>query len=197
MSLLALMVAVDGNDVLTVELIAGGEVQGYPVGGDEDGLTVTWDNRRTTVPWELVDSVQVNGEFVPVPVVKTELLEFAQPQALSELWAPPPLAVGAASLIWPGAGHLLLGDRRSFLAYSGLELALIGVAAWEVHYNESLGPLIPLVALDLVFRVYSAVEATDEARERRTAVRLSPPPAAGLALVVASSPENTLRGWLD
>lgn len=199
MKLLALGLALDGNDVLTIELVAGGEVQGYAVGGDEEGITVTWDNQRTTVPWDLVESVQVNGESISVPEIKTEAAQLGRSDEPLYLRAPAPFVVGTASMIWPGSGHLLLGDRRSFLAYSGVEFALLGVAAWQIYDAQSLGPLVPLAALDLLFRVYSAVEATDEARGRRESVRLglSSPPALGLTLILSDAPGNTLRGRLD
>lgn len=169
--------AFEPHEQLRLELVAGGEVSGYFYACEERALVLTADGERRTVQLNLVDAAWRNGEPLAVDALLAEA-ELCYAARLAEatrpdLWRPPPLAVGAASAVWPGAGHALLGDWGTALGYSIVELGLLGAASYWLFYQEQPGPILPIIALDLVFRTYAVVDSSRAARRRRQLV-LSP-----------------------
>ncbi len=201
MNWLALALALEGNDLLVLDLPAGVEVSGQIVSADEEEIILSEGNERHVVPWVLIEQASVNGQSVSVSQLQREAQtwEVQHEVDLSHLPAPPVGLVIAASLVWPGTGQLLLGDPRGFLAYSGVEVVLLSVAAYNLFVVEQTGPLLPLAGVDALFRIYSAYEAQQTARKRRTPLHLSvlPRPHGGLQVSLSSRHVNTLPGWLD
>lgn len=187
MSWWVLALALEANDVVTLELVAGGELEGRVLSGDEDGLTLTFDNREQAVPWVLVGRALVNGDPMELPQLQREVIEFdlSRQPPIPERSAPPVAVVGAASILWPGTGQLLLGDWRSFVGYSVLEVGLVGAAVWWVFVEGNAAPVVPIAALSGAFRVWSAADAVYTARKRRALVGLVPFPEGGMVLCIS------------
>ena len=188
-SVLALVLALEANDVVRVELVAGGELEGRVLEGDDEAFTLTFDNRAEAVPWALVGEAWVNGESIPVPQLQREVLEFdlaRQPLLPDRRW-PHPVVVGGASILWPGTGQLLLGDVGSFVGYSAIELGLLGGMAWWVLVEQNASPLVTLGALSMAFRIWSAADAVYVTKKRRSTVAVMPAPGGGIGLYVSLS----------
>jgi hypothetical protein len=187
MSWWVLALALEANDVVTLELVAGGELEGRVLTGDDEGLTLTFDNREQVVPWTLVEVALVNGEPMDLPQLEREVIEFdlRRQKPPPDRSGPPLAVVGASSILWPGTGHLLLGDWRSFVGYSVLEAGLLGAAAWWIFVEGNAAPVVPIAGLSGAFRVWSAADAVYTARKRRTRVGLAPIPAGGMVICIS------------
>ena len=188
-SLLALMLALEANDVVRVELVAGGEMEGRVLEGDDETFTLTFDNRAEPVPWTVVGKAWVNGTAIEVPELQRQVLEFDSSRRvdLPERRWPHPLVVGSASMLWPGTGQLLLGDVGTFVGYSAIELGLLGGMAWWIVVEQNAAPLVTLGALSIAFRVWSAADAVYVTKKRRSAVAVMPVPGRGIGLYVSLS----------
>ena len=68
---------------------------------------------------------------------------------------------------WAGAGHAALGEWRTVGEYAVLEGLVWGTAALNLTVGDSPGLLIPLAALDVLFRVHAASDAAHIAKHRR------------------------------
>jgi hypothetical protein len=80
--------------------------------------------------------------------------------------SPPPWSAGLASGLWAGGGPALLGDWRTCLGYTAVELGLIGAAALFVHERQ-YGNLVPTLLIDGLLRAHAVSASTSEARRRR------------------------------
>lgn len=164
--------AVEPADRVRVELVAGGEAEGWFLGWDGESLSLSGDNQVFTVPLALVEAVSVNGDALTVDTFRDALPEVAAPPA--PVWRPSPALAGGASLIWPGSGHAMMGDWGGFAGYTAVELVLWGGAAWWAFGERRTGPLVTVVLLDAVFRVYAVAESVDMARRARIRVAAAP-----------------------
>jgi len=189
LALVGLAIALESGDEVRVELRGGGELSGYALTASETALELSNAQGHVEVPTALVSRAWVEGVELDPSRYRQDVEAFHAAQLAARsaegLRTPPVLVVGAASAIWPGTGHLLLGQPREFLAYSAVELALLGIGAYWVLGPQLLGPLIPLAFLDIGFRAYAVAETTREARKRRAFVSLAPRPAGGAVIQIA------------
>ena len=117
----------------------------------------------------LVESATRNGEPMSLPQLQSEV---AEAWALLEAFRadppphPRPVTVVGLSMLWAGAGHAALGDRRGFATYSVVESVLLSSIALNVAINNPQ-PLPSLIALDLLFKGWSARETARVARRRQ------------------------------
>ncbi|MCB9791835.1 MAG: hypothetical protein H6741_03825 [Alphaproteobacteria bacterium] len=180
--------ALTAKDELDLTLVAGGEVRGYFYACHEGALSLTSDGALTRVNLSLVEAAQVDGAAMPLDLLRAEVEACYEERIRAatdpNVRRPPPLAVGAASALWPGAGHAMLGDWGTALGYSLVELGLIGAASYWLIGQDQPGPIIPIIALDLVFRTYSVADSSREARRRRQ-VALTPMSGGGAGLWVS------------
>ena len=70
-------------------------------------------------------------------------------------------------MLWAGGGHAVLGEWKEVKGYAIVEGVIIGAGIYNIYRRSSLGVLVSLGALDLLFKVYSAGEALYITRARR------------------------------
>ncbi|MCB9758846.1 MAG: hypothetical protein H6739_03325 [Alphaproteobacteria bacterium] len=179
--------AFESTDQLRFTLVAGGEVEGWFLATDGVSIRLTTRNEIVEIPVALVESAWLNGQPLPLSALDDELSQAAavveqRAQDLALDPAPPVWLVAGGSALWPGAGHAMMGDWGSFAGYTAIELVFLGTMSYWLFYRETPGPVLPILALDVIFRAYAVGDATRAARRRRA----SPLP---------SSPETSL--WTD
>lgn len=166
--------AVESGERLRVELVGGALLEGYFLRTDGAVLVLSTENQALEVSAPLITAVWRGQDPVPPEQFRAELEAWALAAQPIEKWHPAPLLVGAASVVWPGAGHAILGDWHSFAGYSVVECVLLGVAAYQVFYQESYGPLVPIAALDLMFRGTATADAVRTAKRQRATLVIAP-----------------------
>ncbi len=173
----AAALALDPGDQVQIVLVGGGEIYGAVKSAGPNSLALTGSNQEYRVSLALVESASINGEQSTVAQLKEDAAELYHRQSmeLSRLKAnsPKPLVVFGASMLWPGAGHLMLGERRLGLGYATVELLLVGTGALFA-YTDNYPSLVPLLGVETLFRVYAVSDATGKARRRRARVLASP-----------------------
>ena len=170
--------AIDGNDELHLELATGESVSGWFYSSQAGELELTGANTHRIVPIFLVSGVVRDGEPLDLALFHSELLARELAYARFREHPPPhpaPSVAFGASLLWAGAGHAALGDWRSFALYSIVEAGLVGTATWAALGEGTQGTLLPVAAVDLLFRGYAAGESARIARARRRALQSRSP----------------------
>ncbi len=167
--------AIGGNDRFSITLSTGEQVQGWYYDLRDDRLLLSGDNRVVDVPLSLVAQVDMNDQPISVAELMQEL-EGVRALRNALLADPPPhprsgVAI-ALSLGWAGAGHAALGDWKSFAGYSLVEAALLGTGAYNLARGSRPGVLIPITALDILFKGYAASDSGRIARGRRAQLGL-------------------------
>jgi hypothetical protein len=190
MALLGLALALEPDQACRLELAAGAVVEGRVYGAEQGTLLVSSGGEQVRVPLALVDRAWVDGEPVDPAQLRAELpeLELETLERLelgSGLRRPPPALVAVSSAIWPGSGHLMLGDVGSFVGYTAIQASLVGVGAYVLLVEERAGPLLPLAVVDLTFRSWAVADATRTARRRRPALALAPNPDGGFVVMMS------------
>ena len=192
LALLGLAAALEPDDHCRLQLAAGDQVEGRVFSAEPGVLVLTARDEQMRIPLVLIDAAWVEGQPVPLEQLEDELLELHQLSLERRELAvgyrrPHPALVATSSAIWPGSGHLMLGDVGSFVGYTAVELSLLGFGAYFVFVEERAGPLVPLALVDLSFRTWAVADATRTARRRRAALTLAPHPDGG-AVVMLSGP---------
>lgn len=165
--------ALDGNDSLTLTLTGGVDVTGWFLRAESDQVVLSSKSGIVEVPLVLVESVVCNDE--PMPLVEFQA-EAAEAWGLLEAFRadppphPHPAATVGLSLLWAGSGHAALGDWRGFATYTVVETVLLSSIALNVATNNPQ-PIPSLIALDLIFRGWSARESARVARRRQDVLR--------------------------
>lgn len=169
--------ALDPGDQVQVELLGGGEIQGAVKSAGPTSLVLTGRNQEYQVSLALVQAAWINGESASPLQLKEEVAELYHRQSLElarlQEYNPRPLVVFGTSMLWPGTGHLLLGERALGLGYAVVELVLVGTGAFFA-YTENYQSLVPLIGVETLFRVYAVSDATGKARRRRARIQASP-----------------------
>lgn len=169
--------ALDPGDQVQVVLIGGGEIQGAVKSAGPTSLALTGQNQEYQVSLALVEQAWINGEQATAAHLKEEAAELYNRQSLElsrlKERSPRPLVVFGASMLWPGSGHLLLGERALGLGYAALELVLVGTGAFFA-YTENYQSLVPLIGVETLFRVYAVSDATGKAKRRRARIQAGP-----------------------
>jgi hypothetical protein len=169
--------ALEPGDQVQVELVGGGEIQGSVKSAGPTSLMLTGGNQEHRVSLALVEGAWINGEQTTTAQLKEEAAELYHRQSLelSRLkdHSPRPLVVFGASMLWPGTGHLLLGERGLGLGYALVELMLVCTGAFFA-YTENYQSLVPLIGVETLFRVYAVSDATGKSMRRRARIQASP-----------------------
>lgn len=180
--------AVESGEPLRVQLVGGATVDGYFLRTDGATLVLSANNGVTEVSAPLITAVWRGDDPVPPEQFRAELVAWSLAARPPEHRSPAPLLVGAASVVWPGAGHAILGDWQGFAGYSAVECVLLGAAAYQIFYQESYGPLVPIAALDLLFRATATAEAVRTAKRERGRLVIAPTNEGFQVLWVVSDP---------
>lgn len=174
--LLAAITALEPGDQMHLELVGDGEVTGMLAEVGTQSLVLTGGNQRTEVPLALVEAAWVDGAPMDLPTLHREVgdLHHRQELQLAALAAhtPNPFLVVGSSLLLPGSGHLMLGERSEGWGYIAVTSIIWGTGAW-LMYSENYQPLLPLAGVDLLFRTYATADAAILTRQRRTRLGLS------------------------
>lgn|GEM_PF-7058806 len=151
---------------VTLELVDGSEVVAMTLGFSEEALRVRTFDGSATVPFALISSCRW-GE---------NRISGAQIPAAMEAWMvglagryphpPSPVLTGVASAIFPGAGHLLLGEWSDAARYGLLESVFLGTSIFLL-FTAQAGAVLPVLALDLTLRAFTVSETGREAQRRR------------------------------
>jgi len=155
-------------DRAEVELADGSEVHG-PVSAIRPGLLVihVGDGVHVEVPLDDVISVRIDGEALSKGDLQAATSSYLNDRyGPADQASPAPWAVATASILVPGGGQALLGDREGFRRY--LVASAIADGLGFFFWRRGLWPqTLSLLVLDSTFRFYSAGEAWAEASERQ------------------------------
>ena len=169
--------ALDGNDSLRLELAGGVEVEGWFYSCADGVLTLSGADTLRRVPIAGIVAVERDGEPLPLEVFRAEV---ADEQARLDAFraSPPPhprpgVVVGAA-VLWAGAAPAAVGDWKRAAGYSLVEGVIVGTALANINAGSG-AVLIPLAALDVLFKGYAAGEAVRVTRKRRARLRTPDP----------------------
>jgi hypothetical protein len=169
--------ALDPGDQVQVDLIGGGQIQGAVKSAGPTSLALTGGNQEYQVSLALVEAAWINGEQTTTSQLKEEAAELYHRQSmeLSRLkeHSPRPLLVFGTSMLWPGTGHLLLGERSLGLGYAVLELVLVSTGVFFAA-TENYQSLVPLIGVETLFRIYAVSDATSKAKRRRARIQAAP-----------------------
>jgi len=155
---------------LVVALLGGEVFKGAFVMANDEQLELSAEQGRRVLPLGTVQSIDVAGERWTVSQFSAAVDAWSRQLVEESIATPPPVLVGALSLVWAGAGPLALGDHKGFLAYSAIELALVGAGVAMVAQGET-AQLIPLVFLDGIFHAWAIGDSVREATRRRRRLR--------------------------
>jgi hypothetical protein len=170
--------ALDGNDALRLQLAGGVEVEGWFYSCADGVLTVSGDNALQRIPLVSIVAVERDGEPLPMETFRAEAAD--QQARLDAFRADPPphppagVVIGAA-VLWAGAAPASVGDWKRAAGYSLVEGVLVGTAVANIN-SGSAAVLVPLAALDVLFKGYAAGEAVRVTRKRRARLRPSDTP---------------------
>ena len=81
-----------------------------------------------------------------------------------------------------GLGHATLGDGSGFARYAVLDAVLLGAAAFAVLEGPGWGLAVPVIGLDIGFRMYASGDALRITQRRRARLGLREPRSADSAL---------------
>lgn len=166
--------ALDGNDTLRLTLAGAVEVEGSFLRASPDALLVSPEaGEHIEVPLVLIEAAVVNGEPMGLAELRAEAAEAWQREMAlipDDLRLPSPVGVGAASVVWAGAGHALLGEWRPAAGYAALDAVILGTIGLNVA-AEDPRPLPALVALDVLVKIWAAQESARMAKRRREIVQ--------------------------
>lgn len=202
--LIAAALALEPGDRVRLELSADQQLEGILLSADADELVLTSAGVDHTVRLTVIEHAWVDERSLTPAELGREMAELDQRQELQRAaqgWTPRPATVAIASVIWPGAGHAMLGQWGLFAGYSGVEAVLLGLSAYYVVYDQNLVPAVPLAAVSLLFRGYAAVDTARTASKRRSVAWSTGPTPDGWAVgmhVTLGGPagRNTRRGRL-
>lgn len=171
--------ALTPNDRVRVELRGGGDVEGSVHTATVDQLSLMSEGQLVDIPLVLVETAWIGERVLTPEELAAELQAYVEHDLARRdlgphMRRPPPVVVGTASVLWPGSGHLMLGDVPSFAGYALVDAGLIGAGLWFALGEGTPGPLIPLAALDAGVRLHAAADASRTARRRRGAVVVGP-----------------------
>jgi hypothetical protein len=151
----------------TVVHFAGGDVlEGGLSKIDENAITLATDKGLRVIPLPLVQEIEVDGKVVALDEVSKAAEAWRATQRARVEVSPRPWIPATASALWAGAGYAVLHEPRSALAYSIVELGLLGAGGWMLHVEE-YGNAIIAGVLDVFLHGYTATEVAREARWRR------------------------------
>ena len=177
--------AMSGNDYLYLVLADGIRVKGWYYETRDGVLTVSGEGRLVDVSVDSIASVVRNGQPWPL----SELLaEVAIEQASEDAWraSPPPHPPGwlvvSGNMACCGLGHAALGDGKGFARYAILDAIFLGAAAFAVLEGPGWGLAVPVIGLDVGFRMYASGDALRTTQRRRARLGLRPPRSADSAL---------------
>ena len=171
--LIPIAAALDGNDQLALTLTGGVEITGWFLRAEADRVVLSGDVGIVEVPVVLIESVMRNDEPMGEALFMGEVAEAWSLLEAFRADPPPhphPAATFGLSLLWAGSGHAAIGDWRGFRNYSLIEGALLSSIALNVAVDNPQ-PIPTLIALDVIFRVWSARESTLVARRRQDLLR--------------------------
>ena len=184
------------GSAMSVVLLDGERLEGTFAGFEGQAVRLSGPRGLEPIPLPLVAAFEVGGRsWTPAA-----FLEGARraADALPPLAVPPPVVPLAASLAWAGAGHLVLRDTRSFVAYASLDAILVG-AGTVFAVQRQWGALAPVVVLDLVLRGWAGGASAREAARRRALRRVQSalpaiPPATPPAAADPPPPPDSTEG---
>jgi hypothetical protein len=168
--------ALDGNDTLELQIAGGSHLSGWFYSVADGVLTLSGGDTFQSVPVASITSVRRDGELLPLDRFHAEV---GAAQATLEAFRadpPPHPAAGVvigASVLWAGAAPAAVGDWKRFAAYSVVEGVLVGTAIANVSAGSG-AVLLPLAALDILFKGYAAGESVRVTKKRRAQLKPRP-----------------------
>jgi hypothetical protein len=157
------------NDIVELELANGDTVTGRLSSVQPGSMYVSSPVGAIEVNLELISHARINDSSMELDVLRSEVAELWE--NTSERLNPVgdlPNAYWAAtsSALLPGSGQRMLGQERAANSYLFADLALLSLGGWLILDRQDYGNALPLLGLDLIFRIYSAAEAYKDTRWR-------------------------------
>ena len=167
-ALTATALALAPGEQLTLELVGDVVVAGTFRDTDGQSVVLNVDGSPLRIELSLVEQASRDGLPLAPDVLRAEA------QAWSDTRVDPgralhPALVGTASALWPGSGHLLLGEWRKWAGYALIDGSLLALGSWYAIREQAPKAAAALLGLDMVFRVYAVREAVRDAQRRRPA----------------------------
>ncbi len=162
--------ALTPGEVLELDLAGDVLVSGTFRSSDGQRLVLTVQGQPLEIDLDLVEAASRNGLALDSEALRTEAIAWAEAQ-IPQGPSPHPALVGTASALWPGSGHLILREPRTWAGYALVDASLLALAGWYGFREQSPKAALMLLVLDGVFRVYSVREAVLDARRRDPAFR--------------------------
>jgi hypothetical protein len=161
----------DGNDALVLQLAGDVVISGTFLRAEPDQiwLSSAEDSEIIAVPLILLENATINGAPVSLEQIHSEAAQSWETVRVlvgDQGWAPHPIPVSGASLLFAGAGHAMLGDGRAAGGYAAVESVLLGTIALNVALEDPRS-LPALIAVDVLLKIYAAQESARMARRKR------------------------------
>ena len=151
---------------VTLQLVDGREVVATTLGFSEEALRIRAFDGPATIPFALIASCSWGEHRITGSEIPAAMDAWMVGLAARYPHPPSPLLVGAASAIFPGAGHLLLGEWSDAARYGLLESVFLGTSVFLL-FTAQAGAVLPVLALDLTLRAVTVSETGREAQRRR------------------------------
>ena len=171
-TLLSILLALSPNDRVEIGLSNGDRITGRLSSVQPGVLYINSSNGSVEVSLELVDSAMVNDVELSSAELNHEvdLMWASTAVSLSPTGSVPnPYWAAASSVALPGTGQRMLGQDRAANSYLFADIALLTLGGWLL-YRQDYGNAAPLLALNIVFRAYSATEAYKDSRLRSSII---------------------------
>lgn len=172
-TLLSVLLALSPNDLVEIGLSNGDTIAGRLSSVQPGVLYISSPTGSVEVSLELVESAMVNDmQLSPIALEQeVDILWESMRDDLSPTGSVPnPYWAAASSVVIPGAGQRMLGQDRAANSYLFADIALLTLGGWLLLHRQDYGNAAPLLALDIVFRAYSATEAYRDSRLRSSII---------------------------
>jgi len=151
---------------VTLQLVDGREVVATTLGFSDEALRIRAFDGPATIPFTLITSCRWGENRITGSQIPAAMDAWMVGLTARYPHPPSPLLAGVASAIFPGAGHLLLGEWSDAARYGLLESVFLGTSVFLL-FTAQAGAVLPVLALDLTFRAFTVSETGREAQRRR------------------------------
>jgi len=159
------------NEAISVRLIGGETVEGRVAAVKSDGMQISTDRGVVWIESSLVSEAELSDRTLTQSELQIELrdrLEYELSRVDNNLVATPhPWVAASASLILPGLGQGILGQKQEAKGFLIADLAVLGLGSYLWFVQKDRGAAIPLFALDVIFRWSSSSQAYRLSQRRR------------------------------
>ncbi len=170
--------AIAPGDQLWLYTVNGEVIQGAWLGPLPGWVVLTGEEDHRVPLSELVE-VRWRGEVIPVDRFRADL-DAAWRAELSWRADPPPhpspAVPAAASFLWAGLGHAMVGEGREAWRWAAVDAGLVGAAVLTAAVGAQPGAALTIGVVDLLVRGAAAGASARVARRTRARLHRGPAP---------------------